>query len=87
MLMGDLTEIAFGELAKENAFNNIVDEIVKAINGIETINENEKLYKEKILYVLIKLCETEDIFNNNLLILDKESTNGLTANYQKKFKR
>ena len=68
-------------------FDNIVTKIFKAINRVEPANKEEAFYKEKILYVLCKLCETEEILNNNLLILDKESTNGLTANYQKKFKR
>ena len=87
MIMSNFTEEVVSEMQREIDFKNTVDKIFKAINEIETANKEETLHKEKILYVLLKLCETEEILNENILILDKESTNGLTANYQKKFKR
>ena len=70
-----------------NDFDNMVNKIIKVINEIEPANSKEDIHKKCITYMIIKMCETEDIFNNNLLLLDKESTNGLTANYQKKFRR
>lgn len=70
-----------------NDFNNMVEKVIKAINEIEPDTPKKDLHKKCITYMIIKMCENEEIFNNNLLLLDKESTNGLNANYQKKFKR
>ena len=70
-----------------NDFDNMVEKIIKAIKEIDPSSSQEEIHKSCILYVLIKLCESEEILKNNMLILDKESENGLNANYQKKFKR
>ena len=35
----------------------------------------------------MKACENEEIFLDNLCILDKYSQNGVVANYQKKMSR
>lgn len=67
-------------------FDNMVNKVIKAINEIAPENSKEDIHKKCILYVLFKLCENEEIFNENLYLLDKSSQNGLNANYQKKFK-
>lgn len=68
-------------------FDNMVEKVIKAIELIEPDNSAEDIHKKCIAYMIIKMCESEDIFNDNLLLLDKESSNGLNANYQKKFRR
>lgn len=68
-----------------NDFENMVEKIVKAIKKIEPSSTREEIHKTCILYVIMKMCESEEILKNNLLILDRESQNGLKANYQKKY--
>lgn len=69
-----------------NDFNNMVNKIIKAIEEIYPENSKEDIHKKCILYMIMKMCENEEIFNNNLYLLDKEAENGASANYQKKFK-
>ena len=70
-----------------NEFDIMVEKVIKAINEIEPGNSKEDIHKKCITYMIIKMCENEEIFNNNLLILDKYARNGNEANYQKKIKR
>lgn len=70
-----------------NDFDNMVNKIIKVINEIEPTNSKEDIHKKCITYMIIKMCETEEIFKNNLLLLDRESENGMNSNYQKKFRR
>lgn len=67
-------------------FDNMVNKIIKAIKEIYPENSKEDIHKKCILYMIMKMCENEEIFNNNLYLLDKEAENGASANYQKKFK-
>ena len=69
-----------------NDFDAMVEKVIKAINEIEPGNSKEDIHKKCITYMIIKMCENEDIFNQNLYLLDKEAENGASANYQKKFK-
>lgn len=69
-----------------NDFDNMVEKIIKAIKEIDPSSSQEEIHKRCILYVIMKMCESEEILKNNVLILDRESQNGLKANYQKKFK-
>lgn len=68
-------------------FDNMVEKVIKAIELIEPDTPKEDIHKKCIEYMIIKMCENEDIFNNNLLLLDRESENGMNSNYQKKFRR
>ena len=65
-------------------FNNMVDRAIKAIKDITPMNQREDIYKMTLIYAICKLCETEEIFNDNLRLLDRQAENGSEANYQKK---
>ena len=67
-------------------FDDMVTKVIKAIKEIEPDLPKEDIHKKCITYMIIKMCENEDIFNQNLYLLDKEAQNGANANYQKKFK-
>lgn len=68
-------------------FDKMVSKVIKAIKEIEVDTKLEDVHKKCIIYFILKACENEEIFSDNLLILDKQASNGIEANYQKKFRR
>ena len=70
-----------------NDFDKMVSKVIKAINEIEPDTKLEDVHKKCIIYFILKACENEEIFSDNLLILDKQAINGMNSNYQKKFRR
>lgn len=66
-------------------FDKMVNKVIKAIKEIEPGNRMEDIHKKCILYAIIKMCESEELFTENLLILDKYASNG--AEHTKKLKR
>lgn len=68
-------------------FDKMVNKVIKAIKEIEVDTKLEDVHKKCIIYFILKACENEEIFSDNLLILDKQASNGIEANYQKKFRR
>lgn len=59
-------------------FDNMVDKVIKAIKEIEPDIPKEEIHKKCIIYVLYKMCESEEIFTENLYILDTYAENGFT---------
>ena len=60
-----------------NDFEKATTKILKAINEIKTESKNEELSKLAIQYMILKMCESEKIFNDNLRILDLYADNGI----------
>lgn len=60
-----------------NDFEKITTKILKAIKEIKTETKNEELSKIAIQYMVLKMCESEKTFNDNLRILDLYADNGI----------
>ena len=60
-----------------NDFEKATTKILKAINEIKTESKNEELSKLAIQQMILKMCESEKIFNDNLRILDLYADNGI----------
>ena len=58
-------------------FEKATTKILKAIKEIKTETKNEELSKIAIQYMILKMCESEKTFNNNLEILNKYADNGI----------
>ena len=58
-------------------FEKATAKILKAIKEIKTETKNEELSKIAIQYMIVKMCENEKIFNDNLRILDLYAENGI----------
>ena len=58
-------------------FEKATAKILKAIKEIKTESKNEELSKLAIQYMVLKMCESEKTFNDNLRILDTYAANGL----------
>ena len=71
----------------ESEFDMIVDKVIIAIQEINPSSKKEDIHKQCLIYFIMKACENEEIFLDNLCILDKYSQNGVVANYQKKMSR
>lgn len=62
---------------KELEWKSTTDKIIKAIDELKVTTDREEVIKIAVEYMLYKMCETEEIFNDNLKILDEFSNNGL----------
>ena len=58
-------------------FEKATTKILKAIKEIKTETKNEELSKIAIQYMIVKMCENERLFNDNLRILDLYAENGI----------
>ena len=58
-------------------FEKATTKILKAIKEIKTETKNEEFSKLAIQYMIVKMCESEKTFNDNLRILDLYSENGI----------
>ena len=58
-------------------FEKATAKILKAIKEIKTESKNEELSKLAIQYMVLKMCESEKTFNDNLRILDLYAENGI----------
>lgn len=58
-------------------FEKATTKILKAIKEIKTESKSEELSKLAIQYMILKMCENEKIFNDNLRILDLYAENGI----------
>ena len=58
-------------------FEKATTKILKAIKEIKTETKNEELSKIAIQYMVLKMCESEKTFNDNLRILDLYAENGI----------
>lgn len=58
-------------------FEKATTKILKAISEIKTETKNEELSKLAIQYMVLKMCENEKTFNDNLRILDLYADNGI----------
>ncbi len=64
-------------MLKELEWKSTTDKIIKAIYDLKVATDREEVIKIAVEYMLIKMCESEEIFNDNLEILDRKSQNGL----------
>lgn len=71
------------KILKELEWKSTTDKIIKAVDELKLATDREEVIKITIEYMLIKMCESEEIFNDNLGILDREASNGLAK--RKKF--
>lgn len=62
---------------KELEWKSTTDKIIKAIDSLSIETDREQLIKIAVEYMIIKMCESEEIFNNNLEILNKYAENGI----------
>jgi len=58
-------------------FEKMTTKILKAIKEIKTETKNEELSKIAIQYMVLKMCESEKTFNDNLRILNLYADNGI----------
>ena len=58
-------------------FEKATAKILKAIKEIKTETKNEELSRIAIQYMVLKMCESEKTFNDNLRILDLYAENGI----------
>lgn len=84
---GDVNTLKILEAELGIPSENILDKILKAIDSVETYNDEEMLMKLEIEYLIMKMYFTPGVREENLRILDEYSSNGSKANYQKKFTR
>lgn len=63
---------------EEQEWDIAITKIIKAISDLKMANNNEEKIKMSIQYVILKMTETEEIFDNNLRILDRYSENGFS---------
>ena len=61
---------------KELEWKSTTDKIIKAVDSLGIETDREKMIKIAVEYVLIKMCESEEIFNNDIEILDEYAING-----------
>lgn len=74
-------------MENEEIWQNTTSKIIKTIDSLEVDNEKENFIKVSIEYLLIKMCESEEIFNDNLLILDRYASNGIAKKTERKMNR
>lgn len=53
-----------------NNFDEVSTDIINAISNIHYENKEKEIVKLKIMYVLCKMFENEQVFNNDIQILD-----------------
>jgi len=61
---------------EELEWQQTTTKIIKAINDLEITTDREKVIKLTVQYMVYKMCESEEIFNDNLRILDLYANNG-----------
>lgn len=65
------------EKIKELEWKSTTDKIIKAIDSLDIKTDREQVIKIAVEYMVSKMCESEEIFNDNLEILDTYAANGL----------
>ena len=80
-------QLGIKEMSDEEHFKIVVNTICQLLEDISFDDKKQELYKMQILLVLAKLCESKEIFDKNMNLLDREAANGSVANYQKKFNK
>ena len=74
-------------MKNEEIWQNTTSKIIKTIDSLEVNNEKENFIKISIEYMLIKMCESEEIFKDNLIILDRYASNGSIRKSERKMNR
>lgn len=80
-------DLGIKEMTNEEHFKIVTSTICQLLEDISFDDKKQELYKMQILLVIAKLCESKEIFDKNMNLLDREAVNGSAANYQKKFRR
>ena len=80
-------QLGIKEMTDEEHFKIVTNTICQLLEDITFDDKQQELYKMQILLVLTKLCESKEIFDKNMNLLDREAANGSVANYQKKFNK
>lgn len=80
-------QLGIKEMTDEEHFKIVTNTICQLLEDITFDDKQQELYKMQILLVLTKLCESKEIFDKNMNLLDKGAVNGSVSNYQKKFRR
>lgn len=71
----------------EEIWQQTISKIIKAIDSLELANDKENIIKITVEYMLIKMCESEEIFTDNLLILDRYASNGIIRKTERKMNK
>lgn len=66
-----------GKILKELEWEVTTNKIIKAIDDLKLATNREEVIKIAVEYMVIKMCENEEIFNDNLEMLDKYASNGI----------
>lgn len=61
---------------EELEWQQTTTKIIKAIDELQLTTDREKVIKLAVQYMVYKMCESEEIFNDNLRILDLYASNG-----------
>ena len=56
---------------KEQEWDIAITKIIKAISDLKMANDREEVIKIAVQYMVYKMCQTEEIFNDNLRLLDE----------------
>ena len=71
-------------MSNEEVWQQTTNKIIKTIDNLELEDEKENIIKICVEYMLVKMCENEQIFNENLLILDRYASNGKSKRPRRK---
>ena len=63
-------------------WDTAVIKILNAISNLQMASKEEEMVKMSIQYMIFKMCESEEIFNNNIEILDQYAVNGFEENHK-----
>lgn len=66
----------------ETDWDTAVIKICNAVSNTQMSSQEEEIAKMKIQYMIFKMCESEEIFNSNLMILDQYAVNGFEENHK-----
>lgn len=62
---------------QEYEWETTTNKIIKAIDDLKLTTDREEVIKIAVEYMVIKMCESEEIFNDNLEMLDRYASNGI----------
>lgn len=65
-------------MSKEEEWDIAITKIIKAISDLQMANDREEVIKIAVQYMVYKMCQTEEIFNDNLRLLDEHIGHQLT---------
>ena len=61
---------------EELEWQQTTTKIIKAIDELQLTTDRENVIKLAVQYMVYKMCKSEEIFNDNLRILDLYANNG-----------